>query len=194
MPEPRSHRFAHGRHAGVIAPLFSIPSASSWGIGEIADLPQLAAWLTSAGLDFVQLLPINEMPGGQTSPYSALSAMAIDPIFIAVEPLEDFRGAGGVDAMSPEGRERVSRLRQSTRVDYGTVRAAKRRGAAARLRSVHLREYSAVVARPQVRRVRLRRGVVDRQLRAVPGIARRACGLATGASGSRACAIAIPPP
>ena len=125
MPEPRSHRFANGRHAGVIAPLFSIPSASSWGIGEIADLPHLAAWLTSAGLDFVQLLPINEMPGGQTSPYSALSAMAIDPIFIAVERLEDFQSAGGVDAMSPEGRERVSRLRQSTRVDYETVRAAK---------------------------------------------------------------------
>ena len=30
--------FFHGRHAGLLVPLFSIPSRSSWGIGEIADL------------------------------------------------------------------------------------------------------------------------------------------------------------
>ncbi|MEO7270548.1 MAG: 4-alpha-glucanotransferase, partial [Vicinamibacterales bacterium] len=126
MADPSPGRFTHGRHAGVIAPLFSIPSASSWGIGEIADLPVLARWLESAGLDFVQLLPINEMPGGQSSPYSALSAMAIDPIYLAIERLEDFRAAGGLDALSGEGRGRVSDLRGSTRVAYEEVRAAKR--------------------------------------------------------------------
>ena len=45
-----------------------------------------ARWLARAGLDFVQLLPVNEMEDGQNSPYSALSAMAIDPIFICVSP------------------------------------------------------------------------------------------------------------
>ena len=126
MAETSRGRFAHGRHAGVIAPLFSIPSASSWGIGEIADLPLLASWLESAGLDFIQLLPINEMPGGQSSPYSALSAMAIDPIFIAIEVVDDFHRAGGLAALSAEGRERVGHLRQSARVEYEVVRAAKR--------------------------------------------------------------------
>ena len=36
--------FSSGRHAGVIVPLFSVASRRSWGIGEIADLPVLAAW------------------------------------------------------------------------------------------------------------------------------------------------------
>ena len=40
MPEPRD--FHAGRHAGVLVPLFSIPSRASWGVGEIADLPRFA--------------------------------------------------------------------------------------------------------------------------------------------------------
>ena len=42
--------FFHGRHAGLLVPLFSIPSRESWGIGEIGDLPRLGAWMADAGL------------------------------------------------------------------------------------------------------------------------------------------------
>ena len=86
MPD-RSSRFGSGRHAGVLVPLFSIPTADSWGIGEIADLPAFASWVRRSGLSAVQLLPINEMAEGQSSPYSALSAMAIDPQFITIDTL-----------------------------------------------------------------------------------------------------------
>ena len=99
------------RLAGVLAPLFSMPSSSSWGIGEIGDIPLMARWLESAGLRLLQLLPINEMPPGQTSPYSALSAMAIDPQFIAVEQLEDFASiARRVESGLRERIEAVRRL------------------------------------------------------------------------------------
>ena len=56
----RPHRFDTGRHAGLLVPLFSMPSSASWGVGEIADLPHAARWLRRAGLDFLQLLPVNE--------------------------------------------------------------------------------------------------------------------------------------
>ena len=125
MSERGPRRFTHGRHAGVIAPLFAIPSGSSWGIGEIADLPRLAAWMASAGLDFVQLLPINEMEGGQSSPYSALSAMAVDPIFIAVEAMSDFGEAGGAAALPAEARDALDEARRAPDVRYASVRAAK---------------------------------------------------------------------
>jgi 4-alpha-glucanotransferase len=118
------------RRAGVIAPLFSIPSRASWGIGEIGDLPLFARWLASAGLDVVQLLPINEMEGGQSSPYSALSAMAIDPIFISVEAIPDFASAGGTGALAPEARAQIEEARQARRVNYALVRDAKQRGLA----------------------------------------------------------------
>ena len=68
---------AAGRRAGLLIPLFSCPSAASWGIGEIGDVGTMAAWLAGAGQRVLQLLPINEMAPGQQSPYSAISAMAM---------------------------------------------------------------------------------------------------------------------
>ena len=73
-----------GRCAGLMLPLFSLRSQADWGIGEIDDLGRLARWLEGAGQRVVQLLPINELPAHETSPYSALSGMAIDPAFISL--------------------------------------------------------------------------------------------------------------
>ena len=117
--------FHAGRHAGVLVPLFSIPSRSSWGVGEIADLARFAGWLRQAGLDFVQLLPVNEMQEGQNSPYSALSAMAIDPIFIALGDVPEFEDAGGESSLTDNDRRRLGQARQAATVDVGTVRALK---------------------------------------------------------------------
>ena len=69
-PHPR-------RRAGLLVPLFSFPSSGSWGIGEIGDIGSMARWLERGGQRVLQLLPINEMPPGEFSPYAALSAMAI---------------------------------------------------------------------------------------------------------------------
>jgi 4-alpha-glucanotransferase len=123
MPEPG--RFASGRHAGALVPLFSIPSRQSWGIGEITDLAPFARWLQSSGMDIVQILPVNEMADGQNSPYSALSAMAIDPIYIGLADVEEFAGTGGEQALPPDDRARLDAARASRSVDHRTVRALK---------------------------------------------------------------------
>ena len=116
-----------GRRAGALVPLFSIPSTESWGIGEIADLPIFARWLRDAGLSVVQLLPVNEMGEGQTSPYSALSAMAIDPIFISLRELPEFIAWGGESSLDDEEAERLATARAADSVDYRTVRELKTR-------------------------------------------------------------------
>jgi len=113
------------RRAGILVPLFSIPSSRSWGVGEIGDLPVLAEWLRSAGQRILQLLPINEMPPDERSPYSALSAMAIDPQFISLRQLEDFEALGGEPQLEPDLRDRVKRARAARTVDYATVRGLK---------------------------------------------------------------------
>ena len=130
MPSRGVARFSQGRHAGVLVPLFSIPSRRSWGIGELPDLVPLARWLRSAGLDFVQLLPLNEMQEGQSSPYSALSAMAIDPIFIALDDVDEWVASGGA-ALGDAERRSLASVRSSSRVDYAGVRALKTRALAA---------------------------------------------------------------
>ena len=124
MPE---ERFAEGRHVGALVPLFSIPSRVSWGIGEIPDVPRFARWLDEAGCDFVQLLPVNEMADGQNSPYSALSAMAIDPIYIAIGDVEEFIAAGGEVSMPDADRAALGHARVAPRVAYDTIRQIKSR-------------------------------------------------------------------
>ncbi len=66
----------NARRAGMMVPLFSIPSARSWGIGEIGDLPYVLTWMRSAGQRLLQLLPITETPSNDPSPYGSISAMA----------------------------------------------------------------------------------------------------------------------
>jgi 4-alpha-glucanotransferase len=113
------------RRAGILVPLFSIPSSRSWGIGEIADVEPMCRWLDAGGQRVLQLLPINEMPPGETSPYSALSAMAIDPQFIAVDGLEDFHEIGGEEGLEGELRAELERLRLAPAIDYCGVRRLK---------------------------------------------------------------------
>ena len=114
------------RRAGLSLPLFSARSSTSWGIGELSDLTPLSAWMQSAGFCRLMLLPLGTMANGQASPYSALSAMAIDPIYIALSHVEDFARAGGVEALSPEARENLDETRQDPpRVRHAAVRRAK---------------------------------------------------------------------
>jgi 4-alpha-glucanotransferase len=117
--------FADSRHAGVLVPLFSIPSRGSWGIGEIPDLSTFASWLDRAGCDFFQLLPVNEMADGQNSPYSAMSAMAIDPIYISLADVEEFAAAGGERSLDDADRGRLDEARASRMVAYPTIRDLK---------------------------------------------------------------------
>src|SRR6476660_210163 len=130
MPEGN---FADHRHAGALVPLFSIPSRESWGIGEIPDLTRFAGWLDRAGLDFVLLLPVNEMADGQNSPYSAMSAMAIDPIYIALSDVEEFVAAGGESSLSQADRAKLDDVRPAARVEYRAIRDLKSRA----LRAAH---------------------------------------------------------
>src|SRR5579885_2656927 len=113
------------RRAGLLVPLFSCPSITSWGIGEIADILPLAAWLRRAGLGVLQLLPINEMARGQQSPYSANTAMAIDPIYIRLPGVAEFDALGGEAWFGADDRARLEAARRSPHVDYAAVRHLK---------------------------------------------------------------------
>lgn len=117
--------FSRGRHAGVLVPLFSIHSRESWGIGEIGDLPHFADWMKRAGFSLVQLLPINEMGHGQNSPYSALSAMAIDPLFISPAQVIDVQDIGGEALLSSEERSALQAAREAPSIHYDLVRQVK---------------------------------------------------------------------
>jgi 4-alpha-glucanotransferase len=131
------------RRAGLLIPLFSCCSSASWGIGDIADVEPIAAWLAGAGLRILQLLPLNEMAPGQQSPYSAISAMAIDPIYISVPGVAEFEALGGEAGLSAADLEALAAVRRSPRVEYQAVRGLKQRALRAAFERFLEREWRA---------------------------------------------------
>src|SRR6187455_920154 len=98
------------RKAGVSVPLFSLRSTRGWGIGEMGDIPFMAGWLRTACQSVLQVLPLNELAPSESSPYSALSAMAIDPQFISIWMMDD------AEWIEREFRADVELLRETPRV------------------------------------------------------------------------------
>ena len=103
---------------GVVVPVFSLRSSKSCGIGEFADLPELGKWCQKSGLEIIQILPINDT-GYQESPYSALSAFALHPIFMRLENIPE----------SKPYRKEINALRDQfekhKRVQFSSVLTAK---------------------------------------------------------------------
>jgi len=113
------------RRSGLLIPLFAAPSTASWGIGDIGDIGRLSEWLAAGGQRILQLLPLNEMASGGQSPYSAMSAMAIDPIYIRVTDVAEFQAEGGEASLDAQDRERLAHARAASRVEYSVVRPVK---------------------------------------------------------------------
>ncbi len=115
------------RLSGVTIPLFSVRTWTDWGIGQITDLPACARLFARAGQRLIQVLPTHELADGETSPYGALSAFAIDPIYIAVDAVPEVDEALVGEALGAEGLSELARVRAAASVDYAAVRSLKRR-------------------------------------------------------------------
>lgn len=95
-------------HHGVNTPLFSLKTKNSCGIGEFLDLLPFIDWVHSLGFDIIQLLPIYDS-GEDPSPYNAISANALNPIFISLHALP------GLEENS------LKALNLEPRVDYSAI-------------------------------------------------------------------------
>lgn len=135
------------RASGLLIPLFSAPSSRSWGIGEIGDIAHLASWLSGAGQRVLQLLPLNEMAAGTQSPYSAISAMAIDPIFVTMDDVPEFAACGGEVGLGDQDRHALMDARRARTVEYSRIRPVKERALRAAFRQFVSTEWSAQTAR-----------------------------------------------
>lgn len=113
------------RRSGISVPLFSLITTRSWGIGEFRDLAALARCAAEARQQVIQILPIMELPLAERSPYSALSSMALDPIYISLPALPDFEAIGGELAFDTSDRQALEEVRQSPRVEYAAIRRLK---------------------------------------------------------------------
>jgi len=129
VPEFLVHAAARGhwerigisKRFGVCAPLFSLRSSRDAGVGDFGDLFLLVDWCRRIGASVIQMLPLNDM-GLDSVPYSALSAFALDPIYIALDRVDEIASAPDLSARLAELSES---LNHAPRVDYLAVRRRK---------------------------------------------------------------------
>ena len=111
------------RTAGILIPAFSARRKGDLGIGDTQALREWVDWAADHQVGFLQLLPINEN-GPDESPYSAISSIALDPIYLTIDP-EEIPGLDQ-DAFI-EIQEKSTNAPEIDGVDYFRVRDAKRR-------------------------------------------------------------------
>lgn len=115
-------RILDRKRAGLMIPLFSIRSGSGWGVGEFRDLASFARWAKTGGFSSLLTLPLLEPSPGQASPYASCSFFALDPLYLALDELEDF---GGREELSPAERDRLEEAEGAPRVSHNKVRELK---------------------------------------------------------------------
>jgi 4-alpha-glucanotransferase len=113
------------RGAGVAIPVFSLRSERSFGVGEFTDLKPLADWCQRTGLKLIQILPVNDTTATHTwldsYPYSAISAFALNPIYLNLGEMATGRNRRLLLQAEAE-RQRLDALPE---LDYAAVMAAK---------------------------------------------------------------------
>ena len=73
---------------GTAVPVSALYSKKSCGAGEFSDLIPFADFCKKAGLHIIQLLPVNDT-GTDSSPYNALSAFALHPLYICLDDIPE---------------------------------------------------------------------------------------------------------
>ena len=107
-------------HNGINVPLFSLYSNESCGVGEFTDLIPLISWCSEVSFDVIQLLPLNDT-GREESPYSALSAFALNPIHLGLSALPFVKEEPALFSLLPK----MQAFNQLKRCDYPAVHQLK---------------------------------------------------------------------
>jgi len=117
--------FDTGRVSGVLLPVFSLRSRHDFGIGDFGAAEQWIRFLRSAGQRLWMMLPLLPTARGDVSPYATRSAFGLNPLFIHLDSLPEYREAGGMSTLNDEERWLLEEARAAHRVKYPSVLRVK---------------------------------------------------------------------
>jgi len=129
---PRCHMPPPRRTFGPTVQLYALRSARNWGMGDFTDLRTLIGLAAREGADFVGLNPLHALflaRPQDASPYSPSSRLAVNPLYLDVEAVDDYAScaAARADVASTAFQATLAQLRASPLVDYAHVTALKLR-------------------------------------------------------------------
>ncbi|MHA7261612.1 4-alpha-glucanotransferase [Arthrobacter sp. TMN-37] len=81
------------RNWGLMAQLYSVRSSKSWGIGDLADLGQLAGVAAEKGAGFVLVNPLHAAeptPPVEPSPYLPTTRRFFHPMYLRIEAIPEY--------------------------------------------------------------------------------------------------------
>ncbi|MGJ8657234.1 MAG: 4-alpha-glucanotransferase [Akkermansiaceae bacterium] len=108
------------RRSGMLFPVFSMRRKADLGIGDTTSVRQCLDWLSFYDISFLQLLPIN-VSGSDNSPYSAISSVALDFIYLDMAQIPEL----SQDDVNSVRSEFAGDWLEADKVDYTMVRIVK---------------------------------------------------------------------
>ncbi|HEX6392299.1 MAG TPA: 4-alpha-glucanotransferase [Acidimicrobiales bacterium] len=111
---------------GFAVQLYATRSNSSWGMGDLADLRNLASWSSKLGAGLAVVNPLHAtapVVPQEPSPYFAGSRCFMNPLYLAVEEVPGAAQVLDVEQLAAEGR----RLNDHRLIDRDSIWAVKSR-------------------------------------------------------------------
>ncbi len=113
------------RTNGILLPVAAMKTDSDWGVGDFSSLCEWIKFLGGLGTKIIQILPLQETAPGQNCPYSALSAFAIDPVYIDVNKVEEVQVPGRAQQEVQNLQGEIAAWRLSRKAPFKLVKEAK---------------------------------------------------------------------
>ena len=115
---------------GMSVQLYAIRSERNWGIGDFGDLVNVIQEMSKLGCGCIGLNPLHSLyphRPGDASPYSPSSRLFLNPLYIEIDGMEDFRESRVVRerVMAEAFQQRLAELRSCPLVDYESVAELK---------------------------------------------------------------------
>ena len=102
---------------GLAIQLYAVKSLRNWGVGDFSDLKNIVRMAAQYGADVIGLNPLNvlfhDFPEN-ASPYSSISRLFLNPIYIDVEKVAGYKKDVSLE-------EEIKKARESDDIDYPLV-------------------------------------------------------------------------
>ena len=115
------------RAAGVSLPLSAMKGKEDWGCGDMSSLQEWLEYFANYNVKILQILPLWETAPREHCPYSALSAYAIDPIYISIKDIPEVQKSENAQEILKDLQSEIVNWRNSTAVQFDAIKPAKYR-------------------------------------------------------------------